>query len=93
VSLAAWFYAIAYLPLATAMTLNYMSGIWVAAFLVGATLWKGHLLDVKRQLPVVISVVISFLGVVMILRPTIEQNQVVAGLVPEKRQHIFYPAL
>ena len=81
VSLAAWFYAIAYLPLATAMTLNYMSGIWVAAFLVGATLWKGNLLDVKRQLPVVLSVVISFLGVIMILRPTIEQNQVLAGLV------------
>jgi S-adenosylmethionine uptake transporter len=81
VSLAAWFYAIAYLPLATAMTLNYMSGIWVAAFLVGATLWKGNLLDVKRQLPVVLSVVISFLGVVMILRPTIEQDQVLAGLV------------
>ena len=34
-SLAAWFYAIAHLPLATAMTLNYMSGIWVAVFLVG----------------------------------------------------------
>jgi S-adenosylmethionine uptake transporter len=81
VSLAAWFYAIAYLPLATAMTLNYMSGIWVAAFLVGATLWKGNLLDVKRQLPVVLSVVISFLGVIMILRPTIEQDQVLAGLV------------
>ena len=81
VSLAAWFYAIAYLPLATAMTLNYMSGIWVAAFLVGATLWKGNLLDAKRQLPVVLSVVISFLGVIMILRPTIEQNQVLAGLV------------
>jgi len=48
---------------------------------VGATLWKGHLLDVKRQLPVVLSIVISFLGVVMILRPTIEQNQVIAGLV------------
>ena len=81
VSLAAWFYAIAYLPLATAMTLNYMSGIWVAAFLVGATLWKGNLLDAKRHLPVVLSVVISFLGVIMILRPTIEQNQVLAGLV------------
>jgi len=81
VSLAAWFYTIAYLPLATAMTLNYMSGIWVAAFLVGATLWKGNLLDVKRQLPVVLSVVISFLGVIMILRPTIEQDQVLAGLV------------
>jgi drug/metabolite transporter (DMT)-like permease len=37
-SLSAWFYAIAYLPLATAMTLNYMSSVWVAAFLVGGTL-------------------------------------------------------
>ena len=37
-SLGAWFYAIAHLPLATAMTLNYMSGVWVAAFLVGGTL-------------------------------------------------------
>ena len=36
VSLSAWFYAIAHLPLATAMTLNYMSSVWIAAFLVGA---------------------------------------------------------
>jgi len=28
ISLTAWFYAIALLPLATAMTLNYMSSIW-----------------------------------------------------------------
>ena len=81
VSLAAWFYAIAYLPLAMAMTLNYMSGVWVAAFLVGATLWKGNFQDVKGEAPLVLTVVISFLGVVMILRPTIEQNQVMAGLV------------
>ncbi len=81
VSLSAWFYAIAFLPLATAMTLNYMSGIWVAAFLVGATLWKGNRQNVNHQIPVVLTVVISFLGVVMVLRPTIEQNQVLAGLV------------
>jgi S-adenosylmethionine uptake transporter len=81
VSLAAWFYAIAYLPLATAMTLNYMSGIWVAAFLVGATLWQGKRHDVMRQFPVMLTVVISFLGVVMILRPTIEQDQIFAGMV------------
>ena len=37
-SLGAWFYAIAHLPLATAMTLNYMSSVWVAAFLIGGTL-------------------------------------------------------
>ena len=38
ISLAAWFYAIAQLPLATAMTLNYMSSVWIAAFLVGGAL-------------------------------------------------------
>ena len=32
VALSAWFYAIAHLPLATAMTLNYMSSVWIAAF-------------------------------------------------------------
>jgi S-adenosylmethionine uptake transporter len=37
-SLGAWFYAIAHLPLATAMTLNYMSSVWIAAFLVGGAL-------------------------------------------------------
>ena len=37
-SLGAWFYAIARLPLATAMTLNYMSSVWIAAFLVGGAL-------------------------------------------------------
>ena len=40
-SLSAWFYAIAHLPLATAMTLNYMSGVWIAAFLVGGALMVG----------------------------------------------------
>ena len=40
-SLGAWFYAIAWLPLATAMTLNYMSSVWVAAFLVGGACWPG----------------------------------------------------
>ena len=42
VSLSAWFYAIANLPLATAMTLNYMSSVWIAAFLVGGALmlWR-----------------------------------------------------
>ena len=41
-SLGAWFYAIGKLPLATAMTLNYMSSVWIAAFLVGGALmaWR-----------------------------------------------------
>lgn len=80
-SLTAWFYAIAHLPLATAMTLNYMSGVWVAAFLVGGTLVMGRVQDMTRQGPVVLTVIAGFTGVVMILRPTIEQNQLFAGVI------------
>ncbi len=80
-SLSAWFYAIAHMPLATAMTLNYMSGVWVAAFLVGGTLVMGRLQDAGRQGPVVLTVIGGFAGVIMILRPTIEQNQLFAGVI------------
>ncbi len=80
-SLSSWFYAIAHLPLATAMTLNYMSGVWVAAFLVGGTLVMGRLQDATRQGPIVLTVLAGFSGVIMILRPTIEQNQLFAGVI------------
>ncbi|MEK7344893.1 MAG: DMT family transporter [Pseudomonadota bacterium] len=80
-SLSAWFYAIAHLPLATAMTLNYMSGVWVAAFLVGGTLVMGRLQDATRQGPIVLTVIAGFSGVVMILRPTLAQNQLFAGVI------------
>jgi S-adenosylmethionine uptake transporter len=83
-SLSAWFYAIAHLPLATAMTLNYMSSVWIAAFLVGGTLihWtpqEGR--SAWSQGPLALSVIAGFVGVVMMLRPTIEQNQIFAGLI------------
>ena len=81
ISLAAWFYAIGKLPLATAMTLNYMSGVWVAAFLVGSTIWMGSFKNATQQLPVALTVLAGFAGVVMTLRPTFEQNQMVAGLI------------
>ncbi len=91
ISLGAWFYAIAHLPLATAMTLNYMSSVWIAAFLVGGALLMG-LLPARgerppvpaaglSQGPLVMTVVAGFIGVIMMLRPTIEQNQAFAGLV------------
>jgi S-adenosylmethionine uptake transporter len=80
-SLAAWFYAIGHLPLATAMTLNYMSGIWVAVFLVGGTLVMGRLQEATRQGPIVLTVIAGFGGVILLLRPTIEQDQLFAGIV------------
>ena len=85
VSLGAWFYAIAGLPLATAMTLNYMSSVWIAAFLVGGALvaWNprsGAPLP-GRQGPLALTVLVSFAGVVLMLRPTMEQHQMFAGVV------------
>ena len=82
VALSAWFYSIAHLPLATAMTLNYMSSVWIAAFLVGGALMlsrsgqKG-----PSQGPLVLTILASFAGVVMLLRPAIDSNQTFAGLI------------
>ncbi len=77
-SLASWFYAISHLPLATAMTLNYMSGVWVAAFVVGGALLYGKS---SRQGPLMATILASFAGVVLMLRPTLDQNQLFAGLI------------
>ncbi|MBP8053920.1 MAG: DMT family transporter [Burkholderiaceae bacterium] len=77
-SLSSWFYAIAHLPVATAMTLNYMSGVWVAAFIVGGGLLYGQ---AQRQGPLLGTVLLGFAGVVMTLRPTIDQNQLFAGVI------------
>jgi S-adenosylmethionine uptake transporter len=78
VSLGSWFYAIAHLPLATAMTLNYMSGVWVAAFLVGGALLYGQS---QKQGPLLFTVLMGFVGVVLTLRPTIDHDQLFAGVV------------
>lgn len=82
-SLGAWFYALAALPLATATTLNYMSSVWIAVFLVGSSLltWNPRDGSPLRQGPLVLTVVAGFVGVVLTLQPTIAQDQAFAGMV------------
>ena len=83
-SLSAWFYAISKLPLATAMTLNYMSSVWIAAFIVGGSLisWKpGQGQSLGSQGALAMAVLTGFAGVVMVLRPTMAQDQIYAGLI------------
>jgi S-adenosylmethionine uptake transporter len=81
-SLTAWFYSIAVLPLATAMTLNYMSSIWIAAFLLGgALLLPGRDIALLRQGPLFATVLAGFAGVAMVLRPTLQPDQFVGALV------------
>ncbi len=77
-SLMAWFYAIGNLPLATAMTLNYMSSVWMALFLIGGAVMVG---SARVDARLVAAVLVGFAGVGLILRPTIEQNQLWHGLV------------
>ncbi len=76
-ALSLWFYAIAQLPLATAMTLNYMSSVWMALFLIGgAVLLGGRRLDGR----LVAAVLLGFGGVALVLRPTMSQDQLWHGL-------------
>lgn len=76
-SLCLWFYAISHLPLATAMTLNYMSSVWMALFLLGgAVLMGAQRLDWRLMA----SVLLGFVGVALILRPTLDQQQLWHGL-------------
>jgi drug/metabolite transporter (DMT)-like permease len=79
-ALCAWFYAIGGLPLATAMTLNYMSSVWIALFLVGGAVLLNHgAQTIDNRL--VAAVMAGFVGVALVLRPTLEQQQLWHGLV------------
>lgn len=76
ISLTAWFYAIAVLPLATAMTLNYMSSVWIATFLLGgAVLVQGRDAPIREQAPLFLTVIAGFAGVAMLLRPSFNEAQ------------------
>ena len=77
ISLVLWFYALGNLPLATAMTLNYMSSVWMALFLIGGAVALGTSRVDGR---LITTVLIGFLGVALILRPTIEERQLWHGL-------------
>jgi drug/metabolite transporter (DMT)-like permease len=73
-----WFYALSNLPLATAMTLNYMSSVWMALFLLGGAAMLGA---TKVDGRLIGTVLCGFAGVALILRPTIEQDQLWHGLI------------
>ena len=73
-----WFYALGNLPLATAMTLNYMSSVWMALFLLGGAAMLGAARVDGRLIG---TVLLGFAGVALILRPTIEHDQLWHGLI------------
>ncbi len=73
-----WFFSFRGLPLATAMTLNYMSPIWIAGILFGIGLLRGKL---RFEWKLVCAIVASFVGVVLLLQPTFRADQWHSGVV------------
>ena len=76
-SLWLWFYAISGLPIATAMTLNYLSSVWIALFLIGGAVLLGA---ARVDARFVATVLVGFAGVALVLRPTFEEHQLWHGL-------------
>jgi drug/metabolite transporter (DMT)-like permease len=77
IALSLWFYSIGKLPLATAMTLNYMSSVWMALFLIGGAVMLG---SARVDGGLVGTVLLGFVGVALVLRPTLDQQQLWHGL-------------
>ena len=71
-ALSLWFFAFGGLPLATAMTLNYMSSVWMALFLLGGAVFMG-----ARQLDMRLfaTVLAGFVGVVWCCGPAWARNR------------------
>lgn len=68
-----FFYCIGILPLATAITLNYTSSLFLSVLTV-------LVLKEKFHLPMSIALAIGFTGVVLLLQPTLAQNQLLPGM-------------
>lgn len=72
ISMVMFFYAISELPLATAITLNYTSPLAMAAILTIA-------LHERPKKILIIAIITGFLGVTLLLKPSIHYGELIAG--------------
>lgn len=73
-SLLMYFYAIAMLPLATAVTLNYTSPIFLAIYFAAFS-------GMRLSRGMIAALLTGFVGVVLLLRPTLQSDQLLGGLI------------
>ena len=73
IALLLFFYCITVLPLATAVTLNYTSPLFLTILMVFVV--KEHF-----HAPLTIAIALGFAGMVLLLHPTFERNQLIPGL-------------
>lgn len=69
VALGLWFYSLSLLPLATAMTLNYMAPVWIALITIAAML-RRH--EQPAGLGLVGTIVAGFSGATLLLQPSLQ---------------------
>lgn len=67
-----FFYAISELPLATAMTLNYTSPLFMATFL-------PLMLKEQPRKILIVAIALGFTGVVLLLKPSLNTGELIAG--------------
>lgn len=72
-ALLAYFYAITLLPLATAVTLNYTSAIFLAIYLAMA--------GMRLRAGILGALAVGLVGVVLLLKPTLHADQLIGGLI------------
>lgn len=74
VALLMFFYAISHLPLATAITLNYTSPLFLAAFM-------PFMLHERPKKILYLAILISFIGIILLLKPSFAREDLLAGIV------------
>lgn len=72
-SLVLYFYAISVLPLATAVTLNYTSPLFLGLILV---VWSGE----RVSRPLFLALILGLMGIVLLLRPSFAADQWLGGV-------------
>lgn len=74
VSLVMFFYAINALPLATAVTLNYTSPLFMAMF-------APFMLHERPRKTLMLAIVLGFAGVALLLKPSLDADELLAGTI------------
>ncbi|WP_255987708.1 DMT family transporter [Chitinolyticbacter albus] len=74
ISLMLYFYAIAHLPLSSAVTLNYTSPLWLMVV-------NAVYLRMRPSLAQFLAIVVGFVGVALLLRPTFDAAMWLPGLI------------
>ncbi len=73
IALLLFFYCITALPLATAVTLNYTSPLFL-------TLLAMLVLKERFHIPIAFAIALGFTGMVLLLHPTLEHGQIIPGM-------------